>query len=125
MQFNITDSSFENNEAVKNGGAIANGDIIKDNKGGKLVIDNTSFNNNSATDDLSNGGAIFNYGGTLELKNGSSFESNSANSGGAIANFDADVSVDDTTFTSNTASLYGGAIYNISNTDLNIEKSAF
>lgn len=106
----ISDSTFNNNTAAGNGGAIS----IAEGAVGKLKND-LFFENNAQ-----NGGAIYNAG-TLTASSISTFDKagkgttgNSATvSGGAIYN-DADgiATVSDSKFLYNTATANGGAIYN-------------
>jgi autotransporter family porin len=103
----IRDSAFNNNYA-DNGGAIYNMD--------SLSILNCTFTSNEVSanpdshdyEDNFKGGAIYNAGGALDVKN-SIFNSNHADvSGGAIYNTDS-LYVENCKFISNTAD-YGGAI---------------
>jgi predicted outer membrane repeat protein len=118
----IADSTFEENAAIQNGGAIYN---IQ----GILEISSSDFVGNYSTNI---GGAIYNAV-TLRISSGSTFTGNGIDSlgnvvttyGGAIYNdsLAATIStISDSTFQENSAS-FGGAIYNnqgileISNTD--------
>ncbi|MBZ2164564.1 right-handed parallel beta-helix repeat-containing protein, partial [Methanobacterium spitsbergense] len=108
----VNNSTFTSNTASY-GGAIANYE--------STVINNSTFTSNPAN---SNGGAIYNYDGTVTV-NDSTFTSNTANSGGAIYNnYAGTVTVTDSTFTNNTApNGYGGAIYN--DGTLTVDNSTF
>jgi len=105
-----TNSTFSNNNATNNGGALAN--IIN----GSMTISNSTFNGNTAL----NGGAIVNgrnenEDGTINISR-SNFNYNSAsNNGGAIANIDGGIiTIDRSNFTGNTpnatANIDGGSI---------------
>lgn len=106
--FNISNTTFENNEATLQGGAIFS-KFTNDNAGNLSTIIGSTFTNNKAGTD---GGAIYNKG-TINIDN-STFNSNSAQNGGgffneenAVANFGNNVN-----FTNNSASRYGGGLYN-------------
>ena len=95
-------ASFSRNTAVY-GGAIFNEDT--------LTIDGgATFDYNTAGDE---GGALFTYGGVVNLEN-ATFTNNSAESnGGAIANYGGDITLTGTnTFQGNTADGLANDIYN-------------
>ncbi|KZX15905.1 transglutaminase domain-containing protein [Methanobrevibacter curvatus] len=127
----ITDSTFTNNFALNDGGAISitNGTGTKiinckfinnsANIGGAIrisdseaTISNSIFNQNNA----SNAGAIFIFNGTATILN-SNFTSNKANNGGAIElynrtnNDNKTIILKNLIFDSNTATNMGGAIH--------------
>lgn len=104
---NIIGENHEN--TIINGQQTGNG-IFTINTGITVNIINLTLTN-ATTIDYSNGGAIYNYGGTLTVKN-STFTNNTAYEGGAIINYNCGtLTVENCTFTGNTAT-YGGAIYN-------------
>jgi autotransporter family porin len=123
----ITDTNFVNNTAQWAGGAIysmpdtlpviltiINCDFINNNAHdagaiqtvGTLIINDSSFTNNSAYKDGGYGGAI--SGTDTTIKN-STFENNSANNGGAIINIGS-LTARDSYFINNTSIWNGGAI---------------
>lgn len=116
---NITvsgNSSFEENKASQNGGAIY---ILE---GSTLTVEEgTTFSNNTAN---TNGGAIAGtWGDNSSLTvTGSYFTENAARSGGAIALWNpatgATYTVSNTTFDGNTATKKGGAIAILSETGI-------
>ncbi|WP_225369316.1 hypothetical protein [Methanobrevibacter arboriphilus] len=117
---NITNSVFENNQALDTGGAI---NFAIQSVGSQLI--NCNFTNNSA----STGGAIKILNTDILIRN-CKFTSNIATSGGAINLRDSKVRLENSTFTSNSAANNGGAIYNdLSNVSrngyLNISSSSF
>ena len=97
-----TNSSFTENTASKNGGAVAN-------FGGTVNVgENNSFTGNETA---VNGGAIYNSNytntGSVNIDGGTTFTDNSAQNGGAIYNSGSitmDTSNGDITFSGNTAS---------------------
>lgn len=97
---NMSDTTFDKNEATASGGAISNAS-------GNLSITRGEFNSNTAG---ASGGAIFNGGGTTTIQ-GASFDSNTAATGGAISNSNGTLTISDTDFTNNSATTAGGAIY--------------
>jgi predicted outer membrane repeat protein len=107
----VTYCTFTDNTIIADGGAIYN-------DGGNLVIFNSIFTRNNAT----NGGAIYNDEGTTFITD-SAFTDNNATSysGGAIAS-DGYLIVNDSTFTQNNAD-YGGAI--VSRGNLIVNDSTF
>ena len=108
----VKESSFSDNASAK-GASIMN-------RGQSTVVDST-FAKNEANHD---GGALFNYYGSVLIIVNSTFTSNKANwDGGAIFNDNnAILSVADSTFNLNTSYNHGGAIFNGKGT-LNIEES--
>ncbi len=123
ISLNIEQSTFQNNDATRFGGAITN-------FAGTVAIDRTFFISNQtigSTSDVSggNGGAIANRG-SIEISN-STFSKNAAGSqGGAIYNGNlgapgqpALTEISNTIFRENHAQ-QGGAIYNGSNSDGNV-----
>ena len=112
---NIDNSYFSGNKA-EDGGAM------QIREAGDIVISNSTFDNNSATDvdplisGGFRGGAIHIVeAGKVEITN-STFYNNSASIGGALAiayaNSDSDTIVQNSTFYNNNAATDGGAIYN-------------
>lgn len=117
---NITNSIFENNQALDTGGAI---NFAIQSIGSQLI--NCNFTNNTA----STGGAIKIINTDILIRN-CKFTSNIATSGGAINLRDSKVRLENSTFISNSVTNNGGAIYNdLSNTSttgyLNISSSNF
>ncbi|MEM6715520.1 MAG: filamentous hemagglutinin N-terminal domain-containing protein, partial [Cyanobacteria bacterium P01_C01_bin.147] len=106
----IQSSSFSQNTAGDDGGAIYNSE--------PLALSSSTFSQNTSGDD---GGAIYNDG-TLTLSTSTFTQNTSSSSGGAIYNI-GPLDVSTSTFSSNTASSIGGAIYNIR--DLTISDSTF
>ena len=115
----ISNSSFLNNSADDNGGAI---DIDR----GTLTINNTVFNGNAAGD---NGGAISTHSDSVTITiTDSEFTNNSAvDDGGAIESYSGDLNltISGTEFTGNTAGDDGGAIDNDADGTIVIEDSTF
>lgn len=108
----VFNSTFIDNSAQW-GGAV-------DNYVGEMVITNSAFYSNTATN---NGGAITS-GAPLTVTN-STFTGNSALSGGAIENHEfASLTIEDSEFYSNTATNSGGGIINYDGT-LEISNSRF
>lgn len=107
----IIGSTFENNHADKDGGAIYNTFYNSNNNNGAISIINTTFKNNNAGN---NGGAINNSdSGNLSII-GSVFQGNTAvRKGGAIYNAAGSTTTigDNAAFIENAAN-DGGAIYN-------------
>ena len=118
----INSSTFQDNEAVNDGGAIDNGDQTT----GALTITDSTFTDNTAYD----GGAIDNgdNGGSSSLTiTNTDFTDNTAYDGGAIDNAEGSGEVDPTlsvtggTFENNSSTDDGGAI---DNADYNGDGSA-
>jgi predicted outer membrane repeat protein len=105
----INESSFVENYAAGNGGAVYNRRTPADLEGGLVTIQSAEFLQNQA---LQDGGAIY----LMEEGDGaiivtSTFTQNDANRyGGAIYSQDSDLTADQTEFTSNQAAS-GGAVY--------------
>lgn len=100
---------FENNSAATRGGAIYNGDSVIDIQGAASFSNNEASKGGAVYNYDVTGTTVFNTG------TGSTFESNKATSsnGGAVANYDGTVNVgNNNTFSKNTAAEDGGAIYN-------------
>lgn len=120
----LSDSIFENNNAILCGGAISNiailnlaNCIFKENSasfgGAILNLDNmdvagSNFTNNVAT---SEGGAIFTQHG-LNVSD-CQFEINTAQMGGAIFNYKGALTIIDSTLANNYATDNGGAVFNL------------
>lgn len=105
----IEASTFNNNTASAEGGALWNGS-------GNMNVGSTNFNANTASgnDPDQGGGAIYNLSGVLTLNN-SNFANNNANgtsgSGGAILNdIGATLLIDTASFEGNISNRAGGAI---------------
>jgi hypothetical protein len=105
---NVTNTTFTNNTATVDSGAIFNQ--------GTLTINGSNFTNNKATGSGCDGGAIENDG-TLTINGNSSFINNTAAVGGAILNA-GNLNITCTNFINNTATSYGGAIYNYIGTSI-------
>ena len=112
----ISNSSFSDNLADNDGGAIYN--IAN----GTLSISDSSFSDNSAE---ANGGAIYNWGESELSISDSSFSNNSAWLGGTIYNQGGELSISDSAFSDNSAEYLGGAIYNWGESELSISDSSF
>ena len=113
---NVTISNSASTTAY--GGAISNR--------GTLTFENCIINDNTVTNPYANGGAIYNYMGTVIIKN-SKLNNNAAASGngGAIYNTQGNLTILNSTFTGNTA-VNGSAIYYAgSNGNWSIKDSAF
>jgi predicted outer membrane repeat protein len=113
----LNSSNFTGNTAF-DGGAIYNT--------GNLTITGITFTGNTVTDYSGGGGAIYNYGGVLNVT-GCTFNRNNATAGfgGAILNYpECTLNVTNSTFNGNHA-LYGGAIENSLDCTLNITGSTF
>ena len=116
---NISNTIFNNNTAVRSGGAIA---VM-----GQTTISDSTFTNNSSN----NGGAVWVTGNADNVVtiNNTTFDSNNVGNGrgGAIANY-ITVNINDSTFTNNTTAATigrGGAIYNGGAATTNIAGSTF
>lgn len=79
------------------------------NSGGTLTLTNVALTNNSAP---FYGAGILNFGGTVMVANSTLASNSSAEMGGAIFNEGGTVTLDSTTVTGNSAPYYGGAFYN-------------
>ncbi len=118
---NITNSVFENNQALDTGGAI---NFAIQSIGSQVI--NCNFTNNTA----STGGAIKIINTDILIRN-CKFINNKVNgSGGAVYVRNSKVKLENSIFTSNSANTNGGAIYNdLYNTSttgyLNISSSNF
>ncbi len=114
---------FTNNQAEFGGGSV-----YYEGPGFTLSITGTTFQENSAGDGYTTGGAIYLTSGTAMI-NQSMFTNNTAGYGGALVNYDG-MTVDQCAFSGNTAIVTsasnggGGAIYN-SGTLLNVRASTF
>jgi len=79
---------------------------------GDLTLDATRVRNGVADDaGVEDGGGIFNYGGVLEITNGSIISGNSANAGGGILSYGGSTGITGSTITSNSAEYVGGGVY--------------
>lgn len=104
---NVTDSTFDNNTAVKDGGAISTVNS------GATSITGTTLTNNTAT--TGNGGALNVIGGTTVILTDSQFGTSgngnmAGGKGGGVnaTNLEGDFISDNTTYTGNTAQTGGG-----------------
>lgn len=127
---NIIDSSFTNNIAGGDGGAVysttgavsvtgstfstnaagaAGGAIFTYNNSYPVTVTNSTFSGNSSA----NYGGAISTSGRLSISEGSVFHLNSSAEGGAVASWSSEgASITDSTFTSNSAlSQSGGAVY--------------
>ena len=116
----IHSSTFLNNGASGSGGAVYNG------TGAMLVLGATFTRNDTrGTDVAQGGGAIYNAGGTVSVKNNSTFTANrsggTGGSGGAIFNADGGtLDVANATFDRNSTTRAGGAIEDQSGSGLGV-----
>ena len=101
----IRDSVFTRNDAIGTGPGVAGGGAIKNDQDSVLVIERSSFNDNSSTV----GGGIENYNSTLTVINSTFFDNSATGAGGAIHMVGGTVLSRSNTFTQNSASS-GGAI---------------
>lgn len=97
-----------------NGGAIANY--------GNLVVQNSSIYNSVAAGEASWGGAIYNEGGSVTLRNSSLNSNRAGQYGGAIASGSGTVDIFNSTLQENFAPNGGGGLWN-TNADVTIEDS--
>jgi predicted outer membrane repeat protein len=105
---NITVSSFSNNQASDNGGALY--------LSGSAYLQDTILSNNRAQ---GSGGAVDASQATLTVS-GTVFSSNNAiANGGAINSSQRALIVSDTLYTANTAEGSGGAVYHFGSADFN------
>ena len=118
--FNISNTTFDNNNATLQGGAIFS-KFTNDATGNQSLITGSTFKNNTAGTE---GGAVYNKG-TLTVDN-TTFDNNSAQYGGgffnqtgATANFKDNIS-----FTNNTAQKNGGGVYNYTGATMTIGDNA-
>ena len=95
----IINTTFSNNRAAQQGGAIYSNSGIID-------IINSTFENNSCS---GNGGAILTKKGLIQIFD-SKFINNSAENGGALS-LNSNVTINNVTFIDNSASVKGGAVY--------------
>ncbi|MDW8262931.1 MAG: choice-of-anchor Q domain-containing protein [Phycisphaerales bacterium] len=97
-----------------------------DNLRGRLTVENSILENNSAVGNPGQGGAISNRFGSLTLRN-SVFNSNSASGvGGAVySSSELTTVIEDSAFTMNTAGVDGGGAYLVARGRVTIGNSAF
>ena len=113
VNFSISNLTLTNGTSNNNGGAIGNYNIDY-SEFGILTVNNCNFINNTALG--SYGGAIYNGNGDTLIINNSSFTNNTANyGGGAVCNENGILIVTESTFTNNTVPDGGGAIVNYNN----------
>jgi hypothetical protein len=112
----ITGSTFSNNTAEQQGGAILNA------SGGTINVSSSSFTSNKASGEA--GGAICNENASATLT-GSTLTSNTASTyGGAVCNFSGGVLVlSGDILTSNVADFWGGALFNYYGATISITNS--
>ena len=111
------------NLTLTNGKSNTNGGAIYNN-GGTLTVDSSTFNNNTSTH---GGSAIFNTEGSILTVDSSTFTNNAVTTsgGGAIYNYHSStLTVMDSTFTFNTATS-GGAIFNNNDSSVTVINSIF
>lgn len=109
-----------NRLTIVHGNADTSGGAIF-NYMGTLIVTNSIFNNNHATN---YGGAIYVTGGSLNVTN-TKFGSNSANAGGAIKTYDSTAAISNSTFSNNSADNGGAGIFNDVNSTLTVSNSTF
>ncbi|HSH01070.1 MAG TPA: LamG domain-containing protein [Anaerolineae bacterium] len=133
-----------NNVGLSEGAGIYNSNVltisyttIKNHQSGEgAAIFNTSTGvidilysiiNNNDNDQLQNGGALSNDGGTIYIAHSTFMNNdilnnfNGDNSGGAIANESGgQVTIENSTFSNNTATNSGGALYNSNDSTMNL-----
>ncbi|MBP8125336.1 MAG: hypothetical protein KAZ26_22000, partial [Caldilineaceae bacterium] len=97
-----------------NGGAIANY--------GNLIVQNSAIYNSVAAGEASVGGAIYNQGGTVTLRNSSLTSNRAGQFGGGIASSGGTVDIFNSTLQENSAPNGGGGLWN-SNAAVTIEDS--
>lgn len=73
-----TNTKFIDNTATNNGGGLGL------TNGGVATLNSVQFSGNQGTSTSSNGGGIFQSGGTINVKDNSTFSDNKANNGGAV-----------------------------------------
>lgn len=127
----VTDSTFSNNTATTQGGAIFSARLTAT---ATVTVTNSVFSGNSAITSVASGGwggAIFGTGTQITV-NGCTFINNSANGstegGGAINNYSSSsytgvLTVNNSTFFNNTATYLGGAIYSHNYSTINVTDS--
>lgn len=76
-----------------------------------LMVNHTTFQNNSTSTSNGSGGGIFNSGGTVTV-NDSDFTGASVRDGGGIFNHEGEITVSDSTFNNNRSN-GGGGIFNV------------
>ncbi len=119
---NLKGITILNCVSTDEGGAIA-----VDSESATVNIEDVAFYNNRTYDSSTEcyGGAIYNDGGTLNIKN-SLFEGNySEDDGGAIYDDGGKISVKDTKFYSNSSNEEGGAIFLNDTENASIDRCAF
>ena len=97
-QVDVLNCSFSNNEAGYGGALVAY-------DGGTVVIENSTFTENVATDDRDDygGAAVYNYGGEITIINSRFVRNESAGVGGAVELYDGPVTISGSTFIENRA----------------------
>lgn len=91
------------------------------NPGGTVMLSNVNIANNSAP---FYGAGVLNFGGTVVVTNSTFATNSSAEMGGAIFNEGGTVTLNNSTVAGNSAPYYGGAVYNAGGT-LNLTNSTF
>ena len=118
----LINSSVMNNEAYRGGGIYSDG--------GDVIVDNSSISNNVARATIVAGGGIHNRnGGSVFVKSGSIFNSNSATAsrgrGGGIGSETGFIEITGSTFSDNIAGRGGAGIHKRGSEILNIHNSIF
>ena len=104
----VANCSFENNTATEDGGAIYSPNLPTEYfKPINTLIYNSYFMNNTA----SNGGAIYEEKGDVDIVKCSFMNNTVTVDGGAIYDACSNITISNSTFENNTAIGYGGAIY--------------
>lgn len=106
----VSGGTYSDNTAAREGGALWNGS-------GKMIVTNAMISNNTASGDAADdgGGGIFNNGGTLSIRSGTTITGNvadgAAGSGGGVFNaVGGTLEIEGATITANTANRAGGGI---------------
>jgi len=109
----ITNSTFSNNTADADGGAISNN--------APFTVTNSTFSGNSADVTTGSGGALANFGNTANISN-CTFWGNSASSGGAIHQAAGTVHIKGTIVANSTSG--GNCSASITSTGINIDSGS-
>lgn len=108
-----------------------NGGSIRINPGAAVTIENVHFDDNGSANDDTNGGHIYNDGGTVSITDSTFNDGYVSQNGGAIANVNGGtITIRDSVFVrnqsrGNTTPYGGGAIWSASETTTNIIRSLF
>ncbi|MDM8564521.1 choice-of-anchor Q domain-containing protein [Candidatus Halobeggiatoa sp. HSG11] len=110
-----------NNCTISNN--FANSGAAITNFGGTLVVNKSSFFDNSSTFEA---GAIRNAsGGTVTINNCTVYNNTANNGGGLLSDGSSSTTVSNSTFSNNSATTMGGGIYNVSGSTLHLKNSIF